>query len=162
MWKYVDDTTIAEAVNRNESSKLQDTVDELARQVAADKFQLNEPKCKELRISFSRSDVILDPILINDKELECVEDAKSLGLRIWNNLKWNNHISDIIKKVNSCLYFLSQLKRSGVKIKELLLFYLTCIRPVTEYACPVYHDSLPHYFSTIFIQRGTWEGGNCL
>ena len=72
MWKYVDDTTIAEAVNRNESSKLQDTVDELARQVAADKFQLNESKCKELRISFSRSDVILDPIFINDKELECV------------------------------------------------------------------------------------------
>ena len=145
MWKYVDDTTIAEAVNRNESSKLQDTVDELARQVAADKFQLNESKCKELRISFSRSDVILDPIFINDKELECVEDAKILGLRISNNLKWNNHISDIIKKVNSCLYCLSQLKRSGVKIKELLLFYLTCIRPVTEYAYPVYHDSLPQY-----------------
>ena len=80
-------------------------------------------------------------ILINDKELECVEDAKLLGLRISNNLKWNNHISDIIKKVNS----LSQLKRSGVKIKELLLFYLTCIRPVTECACPVYHDSLPQY-----------------
>ena len=41
MWKYVDDTTIAEAVSRNESSKLQDTVNELARQVSANKFQLN-------------------------------------------------------------------------------------------------------------------------
>ena len=79
-WKYLNDTTIAEAVNRNESSKQQDTVDELARQVAADKFQLNETKCKELRISFSHSDVILDPILINVKELECVEDAKVLSL----------------------------------------------------------------------------------
>ena len=86
--------------------------------------------------------MIFDPILINDKELECVEDAKILGLRILNNLKWNNHISDIIKKVNSRLYFLSLLKHSGVKIQELLLFYLTCIRPVTEYNCPVYHDSL--------------------
>ena len=54
-------------------------------------------------------------------------------------------LSDIIKKVSSRLYFLSQLKRSGVKRTELLLFSLICIRPVTEYACPVYHDSLPHY-----------------
>ena len=34
----------------------------------------------------------------------------------------------------------SPLKRPHVKSKELLLFYLTCIRPVTEYACPVYHQ----------------------
>lgn len=47
--------------------------------------------------------------------------------------------------INSRLYFLSQLKCSGLKRKELLLFYLTCIRPYTEYACPVYHDSLPQY-----------------
>ena len=48
--------------------------------------------------------------------------------------------------INSRLYFLSQLKCSGLKRKELqLLFYLTCIRPYTEYPCPVYHDSLPQY-----------------
>ena len=91
MWKYVDDTTMAEAVNENELSKLQDTVDELARQVTADKLQF--------RISCSRSDVILHSILINHKELECVDDAKFLRLRISNSLKWNFHISDIIKKV---------------------------------------------------------------
>jgi hypothetical protein len=27
----------------------------------------------------------------------------------------------------------------------LVQFYRTCIRPVTEYACPVYHNSLPDY-----------------
>ena len=31
--------------------------------------------------------------------------------------------------------------------QELLLFYLTCTRPVTEYACSVYHHSLPQYLS---------------
>ena len=40
---------------------------------------------------------------------------------------------------------LSQLKRSNVGRKELVSFYRTCIRPVTEYACPVFHDSLPDY-----------------
>ena len=52
-----------------------------------------------------------------------------------------------ISILNKRLYFLRQLKRAQVKSEELLLFYLTCIRPVTEYACPVYHHSLPQYLS---------------
>ena len=34
-----------------------------------------------------------------------------------------------------------------VPSKELALFYTTCIRPVTEYACQVFHNSLPQYLS---------------
>ena len=52
-------------------------------------------------ISFSQSELELDPILINGKKLEHVEDAKILGLRLSSNLKCNNHLPDITKKVNS-------------------------------------------------------------
>ena len=47
------------------------------------------------------------------------------------------------------LYFLRQLKRAKLPSKDLLLFYVTCIRPVAEYACEVFHmhDSLPKYLS---------------
>ena len=45
------------------------------------------------------------------------------------------------------LYFLKQLKRVNVPPKDMLLFYTTCIRPVLEYACPVFHHSLPQYLS---------------
>ena len=31
--------------------------------------------------------------------------------------------------------------------KELLKFYITCIRPITEYACPAFHNSLTNYLS---------------
>jgi hypothetical protein len=37
---------------------------------------------------------------------------------------------------------LKQLKRSGLSIEDLNLFYQTVIRPVLEYACPVWHTSL--------------------
>lgn len=30
---------------------------------------------------------------------------------------------------------------------DLLSFYATCIRPVAEYACPVFHTALPQYLS---------------
>ena len=63
------------------------------------------------------------------------------------DLKWNAHVDEIVKKVNKRLYFLRQLKRAQVKSKELVLFYLTCIRSVMEYACALFHSSLPQYLS---------------
>ena len=54
---------------------------------------------------------------------------------------------ELIRKCSSRLYFLRQLKRSGVAPSELVQFYVTCIRPVLEYASPVFHRSLPNYIS---------------
>jgi len=31
--------------------------------------------------------------------------------------------------------------------EELMLFYITCIRSILEYACPVFHRALPGYLS---------------
>ena len=103
-------------------------------------MNLHESKCKELRISFSKSLPNFDPITINNKQLEVVESLKLLGMHISNDFKLNTHISVIMKKANKRLYFLSQLTRSNVGSKELITFYCTCIRPVTEYGCPVFHD----------------------
>ena len=105
MWKYVDDTTISEVVQRSQNSNLQRLVDDRSQgQLAINGFQLN--KCKELRISFSRSPPNFDPIMVNSKELECVHKAKMLGVTFSVDLKWNAHIDEIVKKVNKRLYFL--------------------------------------------------------
>lgn len=42
LWKYDGDSTISETVTNLEDSKVQHTVDEFAKQVATDEFQLNE------------------------------------------------------------------------------------------------------------------------
>ena len=52
-----------------------------------------------------------------------------------------------MKKAATRLYFLKQLKRAKVPPNDMLLFYTTCIRPVLEYPCPVFHHSLPQYQS---------------
>ena len=70
-----------------------------------------------------------------------------LGLNISNNLKWNYHISENVRKASTRLYFLIQLKRARIDEKDLLTFYTTCIRPIIEYASPVFHDGLPNYLS---------------
>ena len=84
---------------------------------------------------------------VDGKGIEVVTHAKLLGVTISADLKWNTHITNLIKKVSSRLYFLRQLKRVRIPVDDLLLFYVTCIRPVTEYACRVFHTALTKYLS---------------
>ena len=76
-----------------------------------------------------------------------MKSIKLLGLNISSDLKWNAHVLELVRKVSTRLYFLRQLKRSHVATKELLLFYITCIRSTLEYSNPVFHHALPSYLS---------------
>ena len=51
-------------------------------------------------------------------------------------------VDTITSKAASRLHFVKQLKRSGAGRDDLLSFFRTVIRPVLEYACPVWHPSL--------------------
>ena len=146
LWKYVDDTTVSETVSKGQESNIQNAVDTFSTCATMNKFELNEPKCKELRITFSTKPTSFDPIVINGKDIDVVLKAKVLGLTLSSNLKWNNY-DEIVKKYRKRLYCLSQLKCSGLKPPELIQFYRTCIRPITEYASPVFQDCLPAYLS---------------
>ena len=46
---------MAETVHKGQPSGIRVAVDNLVRQAEIDKFQLNETKCKELQITFSKS-----------------------------------------------------------------------------------------------------------
>ena len=89
IWKYVDVTTLVECLEKNGTSSMQSHVDEFFTESAADGFQLNESKCKELRISFTKSENPLELITINNTNIEVVPSAKLLGVIISNDLKWN-------------------------------------------------------------------------
>ena len=129
IWKYVNDTTPAECAKKNGTSSMQSRVDEFVTKSRADGFQLNESKCKELRISFTKSENPLEPIIINNTNIEVVSSAKLLGVMISNNLKWmkwNVQVEMICKKVAARLYFLRQLKPAKVLTNDLLSFYTSC------------------------------------
>ena len=144
---------------KRQCEKLQEAVDDLSRQWSIDGFQLNEAKCKELRIGFSNNNHDFEPLVPNSKPLELVTSAKLLGMIINHNLKWNMHTFELSRKCSSRLYFLRQLKRSGVAPSELVLFHVTCIRPFLEYASPVFHRSLPNYICSAKIWNGS-KGGH--
>ena len=47
-----------------------------------------------------------------------------------------------MSKATQRLYFLKHLRRAGVPNVQLLHFYLTVIRPILEYVCPVWNHSI--------------------
>ena len=117
LWKYVDDSIISEAILKGQVSNIQTAIDIFASRATSDKFQLNETKCKEMRICFSRNgNPHLNPLVINDKqidvvrpyapswcqgtseEIDVVSHAKILGVNILSNLKSNHRIAEVVKK----------------------------------------------------------------
>jgi hypothetical protein len=65
-----------------------------------------------------------------------------LAIHIKSDLKWNLHVETMCTKASKRLYALRSLKRSGVPPKGLRTVYCCFVRPIVEYACPVWHSSL--------------------
>ncbi len=148
LWKFADDTSVSEVIPKAGVSSLPDTVNEVHKWSNDNKFQFNLGKCKELRINFTTQPYTDDPLNINGEPFEIVESAKVLGVTLTSDLKWNKHVSNIVEKASKRLYLLKQLKRAEVETSSLYKFYTACIRSVVEYACQVFHSSLPSYLSS--------------
>ena len=85
-------------------------------------------------------------IIIGSNLIERVTSYKILGVILSNDLSWNNHTEYITKKATKKLYSLRVLCRAGVESSNILKVYLTTIRPVLEYAVPVWQN-IPEYLS---------------
>jgi len=104
-------------------------------------MKVNVKKTKEMIISPSSCNVFNSSSVAN-VEIERVHVFKLLGVYINRSLKWDDHVRSIRNKAASRIYFLKQLNRSSVGPDDLYHFYATVIRPVLEYACPVWHSGL--------------------
>ena len=105
-------TVLPSFLERGNASTIQNAVTEFSNKAHANKFQMNEAKCKELRISFARTNPQFDPVMINEKPLEIVQHAKLLGLNISSDLKME--LSCIRNNQEGCtsLLFLETTQKS--------------------------------------------------
>ena len=77
-------------------------------------------------------------IKLGDKVIDQVSSYKILGVHLQNDVKWDIHIDYIYKKACKRLYSLRILQRARVDQESILKVYLSTIRPVKEYAVPVW------------------------
>ena len=145
LWKFFDDITASEVVPKGNTSKAQSIVNQVIELSHINREQLNPDNCKELQISFSRSPVELDAVVIDRKEVDVVSTAKLLGLITNADLNWNAHVENVAWKAIKRLHFLVQLKRTKLSPTDLILYYNTCVRSVVDYAVQVLYNALPQY-----------------
>ena len=133
-FKYIDDSTIYDVCTKSSSPKIQIAADQAASWSSRNAMKINAAKTKELVVCFCHDKghhTKMKPIIIDGDEIERVQSAKLLSVTISNDLTWNAHIEDIIKKASKRIFMLYQLKRAGIKQCDMLKIYLTVIRPVT-------------------------------
>ena len=117
-WKYVDDTNATECIRPNCPSHLQDVVNDVTTWTINNNMKLNISKCKELIIDFAKDKRSFEPLTVSGNPIKLVESEKILGLVVQNNLKWNLHVDNIVKKSSKRLYMLRLLKRSKTHLYE--------------------------------------------
>ena len=146
--KYVDDTTVVEILPRNSISLLDLAVRDTHSFCSDHKMRLNPLKCKEMLINFMEyPNTVIPPIYIGNHQLERVSCFKLLGVKIRDDLKWNDHIDYICCKAAKRLYTLRVLKRAGVANSNILNIYKCSVRSILEYAVAAWQD-IPEYLSS--------------
>ena len=111
-------------------------------------MKINLEKSKEIIINLPQDgNFRITTKKIDARGIAQVCPTKLLGVTICQDLTWNKHVENIVKKDGKRLYMLYQLKRAGITQKDLVSVYVSVVRPVLEYACPVWHTNLPQYLS---------------
>ena len=72
-----------------------------------------------------------------------MKELKLLGVKITNDLKWNNNTEYITARAYKKLWMIRRLKLNGASNMELRDIYCKHVRSVLEYAEVVWHPGLP-------------------
>ena len=145
--KFVDDTTALEIIPRNSMSLTNIVADKVNDFAESNHMKLNPKKCKEMVIDpLEYNTTVLRPITIGNTTIETVKKYKLLGVILTDDLKWTDHVAYIYIKACKRLYSLRILRKAGVETNKMLKVYFTIIRPILEYAVPVW-QAIPEYLS---------------
>ncbi len=66
---------------------------------------------------------------------------KLRGVWYQDNLKWNRHVDEIVRKANKRLFFLRECRRANLPQEIALTCYQTKIRSMLEYAAPIWSNT---------------------
>ena len=87
----------------------------------------------------SNKKIVYPDLVFNDTVLENVTCHKHLGLNLSNNLKWTQHIDEILTKASKMLD-VSMKFQHRLGRKSLETIYESFIRPKLEYGCQIWDD----------------------
>ncbi len=142
--KFVDDVTVF-SVNTTadlQANRLQQLITTINEQCQQLKLIPNPNKCQLININLLRQGVAFPDVHLHANPIPCVDIAKVVRLVMNSNLTWQDHVDHIVKKASKLFFMLFKARSFGATQQQLVQLYCQRIRPVLEYACPVWHPGL--------------------
>ncbi len=138
--KYADDLTITEFLMGSLPGLTQKALDSVVEWGQEFTLAMNGAKTVDMVISARRENNIPSPPspVISGHAINRVSTFKLLGVQISSDLSWDAHVKYMISKVRPRIYYLCTAKKADLPCDVLVQVYLTFIRPVLEYASPVW------------------------
>ena len=140
--KYVDDVSIVENGFANKDGNMQSILDDFSDWSVCNNMKLNPDKCAVMNVCFMKNPIRPPPLEICLQQLQMVDCVKILGVQISHDLKWNNHVSELVHKAHGKQYMLKMLKKFNLSTADLLTIYKGYVRSLLEYAVPVWNAGL--------------------
>ncbi|KAI8512825.1 hypothetical protein Bbelb_094640 [Branchiostoma belcheri] len=106
------------------------------------KMKLHPKKCRVMHFCFARIPPTLPSVQIDGHVLQTVLIAKLLGVWIQTDLKWDTQVNHMSTQGSKRLFILKRLKQFNLPTTDMTTVYTTYVRPVLEYAAPVWSSGL--------------------
>jgi len=132
---FADDTKLyREITGINDANELQQDLTKVANWGESWGLKFNIAKCKALKISRAAPvPNIESQYHMNNVAVENTDSMVDLGVTVVSNLKWNNHISAVIKKANSTLWMCIRNMGFNSPFKAKRTIYMALIRSKIEF-----------------------------
>ena len=165
--KYVDDLTIAEAINLKETllpnteralpdpyharlgqklcpekSKMYEQIGKIQEYASENQMKLNTAKCKFMLFNPTINYDFIPELEIDGRELDTMEEMKMLGLVLSNDLSWRPNTDNMVMKAYKRIWMIKRLKSRGANLDDLTDIYTKQIRSVLEFGVPVWNCGL--------------------
>ena len=150
---FADDTTLYRAIrSRADATILQDDLVQLEQWERDWQMSFNVTKCHVLTVTKKRQP-IEQLYTLHGETLERVDSAKYLGVELSKDLNWAKHVHSISSKANKTSAFVQRNLR-GCPHPIQTTCYKTLVRPLVEYAAPVWDPHQQYLSSTLeMVQR---------
>ena len=160
---YADDLVLFKVTQTSaDYLEFQNDINRIVRWVDANLLTLNSSKCKCMLLTCKTT--IMTPLHLGTCMLGNNSGSEELlGVHVTADLRWDVHISGICLKAKRLLGLLYRKFYRSVDSAFLFRLYLSLVRPLLEYACPVWD---PYTFKNIKtfalkIRAHHWDTGYC-
>ncbi|KAI5755978.1 hypothetical protein M8J77_021154 [Diaphorina citri] len=147
---YADDIKLYKTINSLECSMgFQEDLNACQLWLLENKLKFHPSKCEIMTITNRKQNIIEQTYNIENTPIPRVNQKKDLGVIFQSNLKFDQHINNIVSKSNQILGFIQRNTKYFSNIDTMLLLYSAYIRSKLDYACNIWSPTTKNMIKKI-------------